>query len=42
MEWLHKEEERPPFKTHHTRDVELHCKGEALPRLVLRVAEGEE
>ena len=41
MERIHKEEKSPPFNTHHTReDVELHCKGEALPRLVLRVAGG--
>ena len=37
---LFKEEESPPLKGHHTRDVELHWKGETLPRLVLRVAGG--
>ena len=41
MEMLHKEEKSTPFNTpHKRRNVELHCKGEALPRLVLRVARG--
>jgi len=31
----------PSFDTpHKRRNIELHCKGEALPRLVLRVAGG--
>ena len=31
----------PPLKTHHHHvELVLHCKGEALPRLVLRVAGG--
>ena len=35
---LYKEEESPPLTHHHHVDLVLHCKGEALPRLVLRVA----
>ena len=41
LERLHKEEESPLFNTHHHHvELVLHCKGEALPRLVLRVAGG--
>ena len=38
---LYKEEESPPLNTiHHHVELLLHCKGEALPRLVFRVVGG--